>query len=184
MTEDQPLTDSLVGVERLRLHGGDWARYFAPVGVCVYLAAICLALIVTAAFLDNLAQALAVAAAAAFGLLLSGALGMGMLGMQLRELRYLQVHTSFDANANFELVVGLARDCGWHTMREEPGRRLDAHTADSMLQQGERVVVLFRERQVLIACICDPGVGFSLVGRRRCRHNRELVRRAVLRASA
>jgi hypothetical protein len=44
------------------------------------------------------------------------------------------------------------------------------------------VVVLFRERQVLIACICDPGVGFSLVGRRRCQHNRELVKRAVLRA--
>ena len=43
-------------------------------------------------------------------------------------------------------------------------------------------VVLLRERQVLIACICDPGVGFSLVGRRRCQHNRELVRRAVLRA--
>jgi len=44
-------------------------------------------------------------------------------------------------------------------------------------------VVLFRERQVLVACICDPGVGFSLVGRRRGQHNRELVKRAVLRAA-
>jgi hypothetical protein len=181
MTEDQPLADAHIGIERLRLHGGDWARYFAPVGVCAYLAAICVALMVTAAFLHNLSEALAVAAAATFGLLLSGALGMGMLGMQLRELRYLLVPTTFDADANFERVVGLARESGWHAIREEPGRRLDVRTADSMLQQGELVVVLFRERQVLVACICDPGVGFSLVGRRRCRHNRELVRRAVLR---
>jgi len=169
-------------VERLKLHGGDWARYFAPVGMCAYLAAICMALLITAAFLHNLAEAVAVAAAAGFGLLLAGALGMGMLGMQLRELRYLPVSTMFDAGANFELVARLARESGWRSIREEPGRRLDAGTADSMLQQGERVVVLFRERQVLIACICDPGVGFSLVGRRRCRHHRELVRRAVLRA--
>jgi hypothetical protein len=183
MTEDQALADAQY-VERLRLHGGDWARYFAPVGVCVYLAAICVALMVTAAFLDNLAEALAVAAAAGFGLLLSGALGMGMLGMQLRELRYLPVSTTFDADANFELVSGLVRASGWHTIRQEPGRRLDARTMDSMLQQGELVVVLFRGRQVLIACICDPGVGFSLVGRRRCRDNRELVRRALLRTVA
>jgi hypothetical protein len=45
------------------------------------------------------------------------------------------------------------------------------------------LVALFRDRQVLIACICDPGVGFSLVGRRRCQQYRELVRRAVLRAA-
>ena len=49
-----------------------------------------------------------------------------------------------------------------------------------MLQLGERVVVVLRGRQVLIASICDPDVGFSLVGRRRCQHHRELVKRAVL----
>jgi hypothetical protein len=170
-----------MSVERLRLLGSDRLRYFAPVAVCAYLAAICVALIVTSAFLDNLAEAVAVSAAAAFGLLLSGALGAGMLGMQLRELRYLTVTTGFDADANLQQVLRLARELGWQPTREQPGR-LDARTADSMLQQGELVVVLFRERQVLIACICDPGVGFSLVGRRRCQHNRELVRRAVLRA--
>jgi hypothetical protein len=170
-------------VERLRLHGSDRLRYFAPVAVCAYLAAICLALIVTSAFLHNLAEAVAVSAAAAFGLLLAGALGAGMLGMQLRELRYLTVTTGFDAVENLQQVLQLARELGWQPIREQPGR-LDVRTADSMLQQGELVVVLFRERQVLIACICDPGVGFSLVGRRRCQHNRELVRRAVLRAPA
>ncbi|HEX2790033.1 MAG TPA: hypothetical protein VHN17_06350 [Steroidobacteraceae bacterium] len=168
-------------VERLKLHGSDWARYFAPVGFCLYLAAICVALIVTSAFLHNLREALAVSAAATFGLLLSGALGMGVLGMQLHELRYLPVATAFDTEANFDLVLHLARDLGWQVNRAQPGQRLDFRTADSMLQQGELVVVLFRERQVLIACICDPGVGFSLVGRRRCQRNRELVRRAVLR---
>jgi hypothetical protein len=169
-------------IERLRLDGADWARYFAPVAFCAYLAAICVALMVTSAFLHNLREALAVSAAAAFGLLLSGALGMGVLGMQLHELRYLSIATTFDVESNFERVLLLAREQGWQAMRQEPGRRLEFRTSDSMLQQGERVVVLLRERQVLVACICDPGVGFSLVGRRRCQQYRELVRRAVLRA--
>jgi hypothetical protein len=168
--------------ERLRLHGADWARYFAPVAFCAYLAAICVALIVTSAFLHDPREALAVSAAAAFGLLLSGTLGMGVLGVQLHELRYLSVASAFDSESNFELLIRLARELGWQLTLGQPGRRLEFRTADSMLQQGERVVVLLRERQVLIACICDPGVGFSLVGRRRCQHNRELVRRAVLRA--
>ncbi|MGC2459944.1 MAG: hypothetical protein WA446_03065 [Steroidobacteraceae bacterium] len=168
-------------VERLKLYGADWARYFAPVAFCAYLAVICVALIVTSAFLHNLSEALAVTAAAVFGLLLSCALGMGVLGMQLRELRYLSVPTAFDSESNFELVARLARGLGWQLTRKEPGRRLDARTTGSLLQQGELVVVQFRPQQVLIASICDPGVGFSLVGRRRCQQNRELVRRAILR---
>jgi len=171
-----------VYVERLKLDGTDWARYFAPVAFCAYLAAICLALMVTAAFLHNLREALAVSAAAAFGLLLSGALGMGVLGMQLHELRYLAVVTAFDVDSNFECVLQLARELGWQPIRQEPGRRIEFRTSDAMLHQGERVVVLLRERQVLVASICDPGVGFSLVGRLRCQQYRELVRRAVLRA--
>jgi hypothetical protein len=168
--------------ERLRLQGGDWVRYFAPVAFCAYLAAICVALIITSAFLHNVREALAVSAAALFGLVLSAALGMGVLGMQLHELRYLSVATAFDAESNFEQVILLARALGWQLTRQEPGQRLDARTSDSMLQQGEMLVALFRGQQVLIACICDPGVGFSLVGRRRCQQYRELVRRAVLRA--
>jgi hypothetical protein len=170
-------------VERLRLEGADWARYFAPVAFCAYLAAICVALIVTSIFLHNLRDTLAVSAAAAFGLLLSGALGLGVLGMQLHELRYLSVATPFDCESNFARVVRLARELGWQSIHEQPGRRLEFRTADSMLQLGERVVVVLRERQVLIASICDPDVGFSLVGRRRCQHHRELVKRAVLPAA-
>jgi hypothetical protein len=168
-------------VDRLKLYGADWVRYFAPVAFCGYLAAMCLALIVTSAFLDNIREALAVTAAAAFGLLLSCALGLGMLVVQLRELRYLAVPTAFDPESDFELIARLSRGLGWQLTCEEPGRRLDARTQGSLLQQGELVVVQFRPRQVLIASICDPSVGFSLVGRRRCQHNRELVKRAILR---
>jgi hypothetical protein len=168
-------------VERLKLYGSDWVRYFAPVGFCAYLAAMCLALIVTSAFLHNRGEAVAVTAAAVFGLLLSFALGLGMLGMQLHELRYLAVPTAFDPESDFELVARLSRGLGWRLTCEEPGRRLDARTQGSLLQQGELVVVQFRRRQVLIASICDPSVGFSLVGRRRCQQNRELVKRAILR---
>ena len=166
--------------ERLRLHGSDRVRYFAPVAFCAYLAAICIALMVTAAFLHNLRETLAVSAAAGFGLLLSGAMGAGVLGMQLHELRYLMVATTSDAWVNFERVLLLGRELGWQLISEQPGQRLDFRTADSMLQEGERVAVQFRDRQVLVACICDPGVGFSLGGRRRCQHNREQVAHAVL----
>jgi hypothetical protein len=36
----------------------------------------------------------------------------------------------------------------------------------------------------LVASICDPSVGFSLVGRRRCAEHRALVRSAVLQTRA
>jgi hypothetical protein len=114
--------------------------------------------------------------------MLTGAMGAGMLGMQLRELRYLSVSTQADAQQNFEQVLRLVQHLDWHTVVQEPGRRLEIRTADSMLQQGERVVVQFRGRQVLVACICDPGVGFSLVGRRRCQQHRQRVQDAVISA--
>ena len=169
--------------ERLKLQGTDWVRYFAPVAFCGYLAAICVALMVTSAFLNNLREALAVTASALFGLLMSAALGLAVLGIQLHELRYQTVATDSDPDSNFDRVARLAVELGWRVTRQEPGRRLDARTVGGLLELGELVVVQFRERQVLIASICDPGVGFSLVGRRRCQHNRELVRQAVLHPS-
>jgi hypothetical protein len=47
---------------------------------------------------------------------------------------------------------------------------------------GERVAVRFRGSDVLVASICDPSVGFSLVGRRHCQEHRDIVRTAVLAA--
>jgi hypothetical protein len=60
----------------------------------------------------------------------------------------------------------LARSSGWYVTAEEPGRRLQARTPGSVLSEGEIVAVQFRQRDVLVASICDPGVGFSLVMRR------------------
>jgi hypothetical protein len=169
-----------MAVERLKLQGTDWVRYFAAVGLCAYLAAICLALIVTSAFLANRREAVAVSASAVFGLLMSCALGAGVFALQRRELRYQSVGGAFGPDANFDRVLRLAEELGWRVTRQERGRRLEARTAGSMLEHGEWVVVQFREQKVLIASICDPGVGFSLVGRRRCQHNRELVRQVVV----
>lgn len=122
---------------------------------------------------------IAITAAGIFGLLLSGALGAAILRVQLRELCYVLVPTHGDAIANFRAVSRLAASSGWHITSETPGRYLEARTSGSILTEGEIVAVKFREGDVLVASICDPSVGFSLVGRRRCRQNREAVRLAV-----
>jgi hypothetical protein len=165
--------------ERLQLAGIERAKYFAPVAICGYLAALCLALIVTSPFLVNMHDAIAITAAGVFGLLASAGLGAIFLRSQLRELRYMVVPTLSDPIANFEAVGRLAQSSGWQVTSEEPGRRLQARTSGSILSEGEIVAVQFRQHDVLVASICDPGVGFSLVGRSRCIQNRELVRLAV-----
>ena len=164
--------------ERLRLAGLERAKYFAPVAICAYLAALCLALIITSAFLDNIRDAIAITAAGIFGLVVSSALGGAILGVQLRELRYTVVHTEADPLVNFEAVARLVRTSGWHITSEIPAL-LEARTSGSILTEGEIVAVQFRQRDVLVASICDPGVGFSLVGHRRSKENREAVRLAV-----
>jgi hypothetical protein len=68
---------------------------------------------------------------------------------------------------------------GWRIVREDPPQQIEAWTAGDMLELGERVVVLFREGSILIASICDPAIGFSLAGRRRCEEHRERIRQAV-----
>jgi hypothetical protein len=165
--------------ERLQLVGGDWARYFAPVAICGYIAAICAALIVTSIFLPNRHESLAVSAAGLFGLMMSCALGALLLYNQLRELRYVSVHTSADSKSRYQRVLAMVHDQGWRVTGEQVDERLEARTAGSVLDAGELVVVQFRAEEVLVASICDPSVGFSLVGKRRCQHNRELVAHAL-----
>jgi len=166
-------------VERLHLAGFERVKYFAPVAICAYLAALCAALIITSAFLDNIRDAIAITAAGIFGLVVSGGLGAAILRVQLRELRYLVIPTQADAEKNFEVVYRMAQESGWQVTTKVSGRCLEARTPGSILVEGELVAVRFRQRDVLVACITDPGVGFSLVGRRRCIQHRELVRRAV-----
>jgi len=169
-----------VSDERLELAGTERVRYFAPTAICFYLATLCAMLIVTSAFLVHMQDAVAVTAAGVFGLLSSGGLGVVFWRAQRRDLLYERVATASEASRNFEAVRSAALGAGWRITEEEPARRLVAQTAHSLLTVGERVAVRFRDREVLIASICDPSVGFSLVGRRRCEAHRNLVRRAVL----
>ncbi len=166
--------------ERLRLTGVQRTKYFAPVALCIYLATLCAAICITAVFLNSPRQAAATLAAGLFGLLLSTALGAIVLFVQLNEMRYLTVTTQAGATTNFEAVQRLAQHLGWQITLAEVGSSLEAITPDWMSQQGEIVSVQLRQNQVLIASICNPNVGFSLTGRRRCQRNRELIRQAVL----
>ncbi len=166
-------------VERLQLSGADRARYFIPTTICVYLVVLCLMLIFTSAFLVSRQNAAAVTAAGIFGLVLSGSLGLLLWNAQRRDLQYTRLATTADAASNFEAVKSAALHAGWRISREAPAQRLDALAAVSLLDTGERVVVQFRNSEVLVASICDPSVGFSLVGRRHCADHRELVRKAV-----
>ena len=165
--------------ERLRLVGLDRARYFMPTAICLYLGMLCSILIITSAFLVNLQNAVAVAAAGVFGLVLSGGLGCIFWNTQSRDLEYTRVMTRAEAAANYAAVRAAVNAAGWRILRDEPERRLDAQASVLLLNEGERVAVQFRDREVLVACICDPSVGFSLAGRRHCAEHRALVLRAV-----
>jgi hypothetical protein len=165
--------------ERLKLAGVERVKYFAPVAICGYLAALCVALIITSAFLDNIRDAIAITAAGLFGLLMSGSLGGAILRIQLRQLRYEVVPTQADPLANFDAVSQLAQSSGWQVINKVPGKCLEARACGTILSEGELVAVKFHDHEVLVASICDPSVGFSLVGQRRCARHREAVRLAV-----
>jgi hypothetical protein len=162
----------------LRLHGIDWARYFAPVLFFGFLASLCLGLIAVSAFLVTIPDAMMIAAAGLFGLLATGAAGAVILRLQMRWLRYTSVPISGDRQTALAALRRLAAEAGWRITRQGAGS-LEARTPGTMFTEGERVCVEIRDHQVLVASICDPNVGFSLVGHRRCQQHCERVRRAV-----
>jgi hypothetical protein len=164
---------------KLVLTGVERAKYFAPVALCAYVAALCVALVITSLFLVSIPNARAVTAAGAFGLVLSAALGAIILAIQLRELRFTPVVTPADAVTNHQAVLKLAEAFGWRITGNEPGRSLRLRTRGSFLHDGELVVVQFDGNEVRVASICDPAVGFSLVGQRRCAEHRDLVIQAL-----
>lgn len=166
-------------VERLQLVGLDRARYFMPTAICLYLGGLCSVLVITSAFLVQLQNAVAVAATGVFGLLLSGGMGFAFWSAQRRELQFTRVTTRAAAAENYAAVRAAMAQAGWRLVREEPARRLEAQASVLLLDEGERISVQFFGNEVLIACICDPSVGFSLAGRRHCAAHRDLVRRSV-----
>jgi hypothetical protein len=166
--------------ERMELAGFERLRYFAPTAICLYLASLCLALLVLSAFLGGMRDAIAVTAAGVYGLLLCGGLGLIFWQAQRRDLRFERIATESAAAANFESVRAAALEAGWTIRREVSPTLLEAQTAGGILATGERVVILCRGCEVLVASICDPTVGFTLSGRRSCRAHRAMVRRVVL----
>jgi len=165
--------------ERLELRGLDRARYFMPTVICVYLFMLCSILVITSAFLVNPQNAVAVAAAGLFGLLLSGGLGCIFWRAQRRDLQYTRVTTPADAAAGYAAVRATMVAAGWRIVRDEPKCRLDAQASALLLNEGERITVQFHGHEVWVASICDPRVGFSLAGRRHCTEHRERVLNAV-----
>jgi hypothetical protein len=169
-----------MNAERMELTGVDRLRYFVPTAICIYLAALCAVLIVTSAFIVSLPNAVAVTVAGSFGLLMSGGLGLIFWRAQRRDLRFLRITTSSDAQSNFEAVRSAVDRAGWRLLVQDPGRRLVAQTSGVLLDVGERVAVQFLDSDVWVASICDPSIGFSLAGRRHCADHREFVRHVVL----
>lgn len=172
--------DRRVPVEYMQLTRADRARYFAPTMICGYVMTLCAALIVTSAFLRALPDVAALTAAGVFGFILSGGLGLILWRAQRRDLRFVRLKTPHDASNNYLAVRAAVERAGWKVTNEDPDRQLQIETAQDIFAAGDHLVVKFRGREVLIAGICDPGVGFSLVGRRRCAANCDWLRGTVL----
>lgn len=172
-------TSNGMGIERLQLPRLDRVIYFAPALFFAYLAALCSGLILTSIFLVRVRNPEAIAGAGVFGLLVTAGLGSLLVRAQLNDLRYTRIATAADAQTNYAAVLNIVLSAGWVITRSEPGVLIDARVSDSLLSRGEWVAVRFRDRDVWIASICDPRIGFSLVGRKRCRHYKELIKAVV-----
>jgi hypothetical protein len=170
--------------ERLTLHGLSWLRYYAPLGLCGFIAGICVALLGAAWFINDLGQAVGISVAGGFGLLMSSALGFTVLVLQRKELNFYTYESAVPAEQAYGRVRGMMSAELWRVVLEEPGCRLEAETAGSLLEQGELVSVRFAGYTVLVASICDPRVGFSLAGMRRCKRHRHAVHHALSGAAA
>ncbi len=164
--------------ESLKLHGVDRARYFAPVVFFAFLACLCLAMIAVSAFVVTLRAAIAIAVAGLFGFLATGGAGALVLRLQLRWLRYTAIPTAATAEAALAAVRTVVAEAGWKVAHESTDS-LEARTPGGMFVEGERIYVEIRPHEVLVASICDPNVGFSLVGQERCRQHCQRVRQAI-----
>jgi hypothetical protein len=169
-----------VASEGMRLKGLEWWRYYVPTLICSYLAAMSLALLVTSWFLPRDQNALTISGTAVYGLLFSGFVGWLFWRAQRRDLRFYRIPTETYADTYFDRVQAAILEAGWEIRVEHAGARIEAQTVGTFLLQGERISVKFVGYEVLVASICDPSVGFSLAGRRKCLAHREMVRRVVL----
>src|SRR6202167_6148421 len=138
-----------MNAERMKLTGVDRLRYFVPTAICIYLAGLCGVLIVTSTFIVSRQNAVAITVAGLYGLLLSGGLGLIFWLAQRRDLRFLRITTSSDAQSNFAAVRAAADRAGWRILVQDPGRRFVAQTSGPLLDVCERVVVQLCDGDVL-----------------------------------
>jgi hypothetical protein len=167
----------------LQLHGRDRVRYFAPVGFCAFLGVMCLALAITSIFVRSMGDAIVITVTGLLGVVACGVAGWLLLHWQLRWLRYTPVPLNISPQAARQAIHKLAQEAGWRITSGAPGHTLIAHTQGTMFDEGERIAIEFRPHEVLVASICDPSVGFSLIGNAKCRQHCERVRRALLEAT-
>ncbi|HEX3835759.1 MAG TPA: hypothetical protein VHW25_02260 [Steroidobacteraceae bacterium] len=163
----------------LQLHGRERVRYFAPVGFCAFLGVLCLALATTSMFLRTVDDAIVITVTGVLGVMACALTGWALLHLQLRWLRYAPEPLSISPQAAWEAVHTLAQEAGWRITRSTPGQTLTAHTPGTLFDEGERIAVEFRPHEALIASICDPSVGFSLIGNAKCRQHCARIRRAL-----
>jgi hypothetical protein len=171
------MTDGMA-IMRLQLSRLDRVIYFAPALIFAYLAVLCTGLILTSMFLVRVRDPEAIAAAGV-RLLVTAGFGALLFRAQLHDLRYTRIVTPADAQTNYAVALQIVRAAGWIITRSESAELIDARVSDSLLSRGEWVAVRFRDRDVWIASICDPRIGFSLIARRRCRHYKELIKAAL-----
>jgi len=163
----------------LKLAGRAWLRHYGPAALAGYIALICLAVVITALFLHDREKELTVVAAGLFGLVSSTTLAAALWIGQHRQLRYHRIVTGHDVHTNRQRVRAVALAQQWHLTWEDPVTQHWASASGAGLHRGEIVAVRFRDGEVAIASFCDPAVGFSLVGRRRCLQHRALLQQAL-----
>ena len=109
-----------MNAERLKLTGVDRLRYFAPTAICIYLAVLCVVLIITSAFIVSLQNAVAITVAGLFGLLLSS--GLGLL-LAHPEAGFAVPTSCHHIRRSIELraVRSAVNRAGWRILVEIPG---------------------------------------------------------------
>ena len=166
--------------QRVTLSRLDWARHFGPVLFCGWIVVSSAAMVILSRFV-TLTNPNALVPAGLLGCLLAGSLGAAMLANQLRELRFTRWPTVSTDEANFRAVLTLGEQLGWRVTAQDRPHRTEMCTSNTVLDRGEIVHARFQDGWVFVACLCDPGVGFSLSGSRRCAQHRDHVRLAVQR---
>jgi len=161
------------------LRGSDRLRYFGPSLFVGYLTVLCAALTLISAAFTTLPDPAAIIATGIMGTALTGGLTLLVFKVQRRDLRYRTMTTRRNAEANYATVYATVTTAGWIIVRSHPGQSIEVEVSGTFLSRGEMISCVFQGQNVKLAAICDPQVGFSLAGRRRCREHLQRITEAL-----